>query len=337
MTEQRTDISTLLRLAHWPAYLMMGLFTLSNALNTFATLDQVKSAPIAILAFTLVTIGAALLLIPAPDPYPAPLTAAVATISVAVSFAAWNLPDNGRLGWASWIWGGAVILLFFVTLRGRVLVSWVAFALHVAITIWWAVDIGRGIEAGISYVIRHAGLLLIVTLFTLLLRRTLRSLRTVHEAGLRRSSEEAAARAALTEQQRRIDRLHQLAGGALARIASEDRLTDSDRQEFLLIDGTIRDWLRGGQLATDAVIEASRIARRRGITVTLLDDAGNRRLSDREIDRVSTAVVDVLRRASAGAVTARLLPPGREAIASIRAGDGDVINRIDIAAAPPRP
>lgn len=60
------------------------------------------------------------------------------------------------------------------------------------------------------------------------------------------------------------------------------------------------------------------------------DDAGNRRLSDREIDRVSTAVVDVLRRASAGEVTARLLPPGRDAIASIRGGDGEQAIRIDV-------
>ncbi len=67
-------------------------------------------------------------------------------------------------------------------------------------------------------------------------------------------------------------------------------------------------------------------ARRRGVEVLLLDDRGVGLPSGDAMERVESHVSSTLARAS-GAVTVRLLPPGRDEAVTIVAVDADRVHR----------
>jgi hypothetical protein len=316
----------LLGLTSRPAYLVLAVFTASNTLNAVATLGDVRSPAAALVGLVLVTVGAVLVLRPAPDPYPLPLTFAVLGLTTAVSLLAWNLPAQGWPGWASWFWSAVTVLLFVVALRGRTAWAWLGFAMHAGITAGWAFWTGRGLGEAAGFVLRHAGLLLVVTLFTVLLRRTLAQIRRMQEAGVVRIRAEESAAAALRVQRERRERLLALTGDTLERLASGGSLTAAEKREALATEAAVRDWLRGGALATEEVLQAAQRARARGVKVALLDDGEARPHPPDTI----TAVVRALDDARAGHIVVRALPPGRETSVTIRAHHGERLTRIDL-------
>lgn len=92
----------------------------------------------------------------------------------------------------------------------------------------------------------------------------------------------------------------------------------------------MRDTLRGGGLKSPDIAAAARNARLRGAAVILLDDRND------QLDAASSAVVESavlaeLETLHEGSVTVRLLPPGREIMATIVRNDGQR-RRIDIPA-----
>lgn len=66
-----------------------------------------------------------------------------------------------------------------------------------------------------------------------------------------------------------------VAGPVLSRtVATHGELTEEERLQARLAEGTLRDELRGASLLNDAVRAAIREARRRGTTVTVFDEGG---------------------------------------------------------------
>lgn len=330
MTDAR-DVSELLRLREWPVMLILALFTVSNLFYTVANLDAVRSPAVAVLTLLLVTAGAVVVAQPARDPFPAVPTVAVLTVVVLVSFASWNLPATGWPGWASWFWFGTTALLMFLVLRGRGPAAWIGFGLHAAITMGWALSTGRSWADGIGFVIRHAGLLLVISLLALLLRRTLVTLGEFRAAELQRAQHRAEAAAVIRTRDARMAIVRELAYEELEHLASHRPISDADRDRFLWAESSVRDILRGGTIVDRTVLDAARRARQRSVRVMILDDSHGADLDPSDRERVLAQSIAALDAATTGEVTIRRLPPGRSSIATIRVADGEEVSRIQVA------
>lgn len=334
MRTSSADLLTLLQVDGRLRHVQFGLFTLSNSLNTVATLHHVRSPIVAIITLGLITAGGLTIYDRGPSPYPMGRSLAVALIVISTAFASWNLPSHGWPGWASWFWASSTILLTLLALRGRVVMAWSAFMLNASITVGWAVSSGRPLLEGVGFVIRHAGLLAIVTLFAWLLGRTIASVQHFRLTAIERAAAEGHARALLDAGDARLRQLHLLAGGTLELLASDAALTETDKAECLFREATIRDWLRGGSLATDATLEMIRTARARGVHVMLLDDASDDDPALPQASEIESQIRTVLESMDGGQVTIRRVPDGRETCVTIRAHDHERVIRVDIPTVP---
>ncbi len=139
---------------------------------------------------------------------------------------------------------------------------------------------------------------------------------------------QAAQEAHLNERQFRLGQTSVMALPMLRTHPAEPRRTSSpaQRAECLHLEGAVRDEIRGRKLLNDAVREQVMLARRRGTTVTLLDEGGIDDLDERELDRVLSRLALALRDTTADKVIARTVPEGSEVAVTVvglrSTGDG---------------
>ncbi|MFT4233954.1 MAG: hypothetical protein QM607_02975 [Microbacterium sp.] len=320
-TTASVQLSSLLRLSSPQTYAVAALLMLSNLLDATFTLNVMRNPEIAIGLTMLIALAGMLVVLPAPDPYPRIHSAIIVIVLLAGSFGSWNLPGADVRGWRTWTWGAVMIIACLLALRGRVLAAWIGYLQHVAIIVWWAVDQGRTVTDGLSFLLRNAGVLVVFTLFVLGFRRTLVTINRLAESARARALVQERERAEIDEQSERVAKLRALAGSSLELLASAAPLTDADRAEFVLAEATVRDWMRGGSIATDEVLAAARAARERGVRVMLLDDHGASDPDPGETARIVERALRHLAVASSGTVTIRRVPPGRGVAATIRSED----------------
>jgi hypothetical protein len=269
------------------------------------------------------------------DRFPVRLTIPVVLLTTLTSLNSFNLPDRGWPGWATWHWGAVTFVLFMLSMRGRTLWAWIGFAAMTALTLEWSIECGRGAVAGLNFVIRSAALVLVVSLFAMFLARTRGRIRLLQLAEIDRVREEASATAALEEQNARLAQLRELATPALERILSADELTDDDRKMFRVAEASLRDQLRANGLVSTPVAEAATRARHRGVDVSLLDDRAGAEVPGHVRHRIESVLVERLDAAEAGGrVVARLLPDGRDSVATVLATAGDETQRVTITDTP---
>lgn len=120
----------------------------------------------------------------------------------------------------------------------------------------------------------------------------------------------------LAEMRRASLGLTVLLGPILDRLAQEHPVTEDEARECLALEGHLRDQYRGGRLARQPLVDAARDARRRGADVVLLDDAPDRDLSEQKLDEVARWMTTRLGDLDGEEFTGRLLPTGRDGIAS---------------------
>lgn len=322
------DVSALLFLDSAPARLIVVLFVASNAIFTVATADVLTRPWQSYLAMVLVSAAGVALLRPHPDPFPLSDTLLVLGVVVAATaLVASNLPPSGELGRATWHLGANTWLLFFLALRRRATLAWAGMAAMGAMTVLWAVESGRGWPAGALMLNTHVGILLVATLFALTLRRTARRIASFQRRQLAAAAMQAEADAAEEIRIARAGELARQAGPLLESIAGGGPWGEDQRLEFALVEAALRDGVRGRALMLPAVADAVTRARRRGVTVTALDDRGALPTDGEAVERLVTAVVDFLDAAQAGQVTVRLVPAGRSTALTMVATDGDEVRR----------
>lgn len=322
MTARRfepVDSSQLLRLSSEPARVVMGLFIFSNILYAFATLDEVKNPLPVIAAMLIVNAAAVLLVLDRPDPFPMVLTVAVvAAVAVSTLLVAFQLPDVGPPGRASWHLGSNTWMLFFLAMRRRPGAAWIGYVLMAAGTLAWSTSVGRGPLDGALLLDTHAAILFVGTLFEVSLRRTAKRINDFGEHSVA-SAVEAAEGA--TSTQIRLRRVLELRASAVPLL---DYLvdhgpppTDSARLQYATSEALLRDGVRGRSLITPRIADAATKARERGVEVTLLDDRGEGLDSGEAMVSMSDTIVAALNAAEDGAVTVRLAPRGRPVAVSI--------------------
>lgn len=326
-----TATSALLHLTGLGARLVLVLFIATQALLTLVNLEQVTAPWASVLALVLVSAAGAILTVRVPDPYPMPLVLVTAGIVIAATaLVTWNLPAVGGIGYAGWHWGAITFVLFVLALRQRIGYAWLCFAAMAALTLAWAQLVGRGLLEGLSLVDRHAGLLLVATLFAAGLSRTGRRIAAITGEQLRQAEREASSRTILAEQAAQAATLDELARPALELIAGPAPLGAAESAEFVLLEAALRDRLRAATLLTPAVTDAVARARANGVEVVLLDDRGDVPLAAHRLAHVERAVLAALAEPGVDALTVRLLPAGRPEIATIVARRGTESRRTSV-------
>jgi hypothetical protein len=272
----------------WPTVLGLGLFAIVCAVVTLDTNRALSRAA------TLLTVAV----------WPA-VTALIS----------WQLLMAGSFG--HWFLGAGTASFFFISLRGRIAWAWVGFAAIAAITIVWGLTTEFGVGTAVLLVGKQFPILVVGTLFAIGLRRTTASVQQLTAETSARAASEAAEAAATAERDRRLAELDAFATPLLTLLVSGKELTADDRREFAVAEAELRDGLRARSLSVPSVVDAARQARRRGVDVLLLDDSDPGAVHPDDLNAVITQVSEAIADSTDGRVVARLLPPGRDAIATL--------------------
>jgi hypothetical protein len=227
-------------------------------------------------------------------------------------------------GYGTWYVAAVGTLMTITSTRRRHTFAWIGVGFLVVQTVVWSGGpgalgsigvIGSVVWVGVSHIVSNG-----VAKAT---RDGQRFARAEREA----TDWQAAQEAHVFERQFRLDQTSMMALDMLRTIQSSGGdLTEDQRQECLNLEGAIRDEIRGRKLLNDAVRTQVMSARRRGATVTLLDEGGIDDLSDEDLDRVLNRLAVALKGTDADKVIARTVPEGSDVAVTVvglrTVGDG---------------
>jgi hypothetical protein len=174
-------------------------------------------------------------------------------------------------GYATWYIAALGTLLTIVMVRGRDLYAWIGAAFLLVHTVWWA-----GFDAlGDLGVVGSVVWIIAANVVMYALRTTAEDAERYAEVERTASAWRAAYDAHVVERQRRLEHTYTMAEPLLSEVVrSGGELTEEQRAECLLLEATMRDEIRGRGLLDDGVRGAVTRARRRGASVSLLDEGG---------------------------------------------------------------
>ncbi|MGX5682086.1 hypothetical protein [Schumannella luteola] len=303
-------------------------YVVTMAALALSSLDEVRSPWPTVHGVAIMVAVGVLLTLDRREPLGRATAVLVAIAWVAVALlVSWQLKEPG--GHSQWFFGAGTVSLFFVGLRGRQLIAWLGFAALSAVVVVWAVSTGVSIPVVLVLVGKQSAILLVSSLFSFGLGRTSRSIVRLSEETSTRATIEAAQLATTAERNQRLAELDAIATPLLARLVGGQPLTAEDRLDFAVAEAQLRDGLRARALSVPDVADAARDARRRGVEVVLLDDLYPAEAPPEVLDVVRSRVVQALHSATDGRVVARLLPEGRDEVATILI-DGERMQRRDV-------
>ena len=326
------DATQLLGLTSRSARVVMWLFVLSNFVYAFATLDEVKHRGPVLLAVVIVNSAVILLVREHADPFPRLWTVAIlAAVAASTALVAFQLPDAGPPGRASWHLGSNLWMLFFLAMRRRPGAAWLGYGVMAAITFAWSFSVGRDPFEAVSLLDTHAAILFVATLFALNLRRTARRINEFDLRAVGSAIEAAEGATSAQIRKRRVVELRASAAHLLESLVNDGPPIDAQaRRGYATAEALLRDGVRGRSLMTPRIAAASTAARERGVEVTLLDDRGQGLTTGDAMVRLSGVVVEQLDAIGGGSVTVRLAPKGRRVAVSIVTLDASAHPRIEL-------
>lgn len=313
------------------AKLVVGIYISAILVVTTATRDGVTTFWPLLLGTLVLALGTIGLITLPGDPLPVPSTVALTAagpVACVLSLAVLPAPFLSPL--QAWTHGGGTMILCFLCVRGRSTAAWVGLFAMIAIYGAWAALTGQGALTGVFYVVGDAGPLGMATLLSFTLRPNSAALLSLRERATREAAAAAASQAARQERDTELRYLEQTATPLLEAIAASDHLDDDARESCELLEAHLRDRLRAPRLASTAVTDAARQARGRGVEVLLIDDRGMDHAPQPVRDAVEQSVVTALAGAGTGTVRVRILPAGRDVLASILIDDHHDPRRIDL-------
>lgn len=313
-----------------PRYLIVGMAALFSAYHLIlATYSLTQGIPFSdgpiFLAMFLYAAASALSLIPF-GPSRMPIWMASINVLVVVALpllVTSQLDPKAQNGYATWYVAAVGTLMTITSTRRRHTFAWIGVAFLVLQSVLWGGVgtlggigvIGSVVWVGVSHVVSNG------------IAKATRDGQRFAQAEREATDWQAAQEAHVFERQFRLDQTSSMALDMLRTIqASEGELTDAQRQECLHLEGAIRDEIRGRKLLNDAVRTQVMSARRRGATVTLLDEGGIDDLSDGELERVLNRLAAAIKKTDADKVIARTVPEGSDVAVTVvglrTVGDG---------------
>ena len=312
-----------------PRYLIVGMAAVFSAyhlvLATYSLTQHIPHSDLPIfIAMALYAAASAISLVPVgPTRMPiwmASFNLVVVALPILVTS---QLDPTRHNGYATWYVAAVGTLMTITSTRRRHTFAWIGVAALVVQSIYWG---GLGTLGGIGVVgsVVWVGVSHVVSNGVL---KATRDGQRFAQAEREATDWQAAQEAHVFERQFRLDQTSIMSIDMLRTIqATGGDLSEEQRQECLHLEGAIRDEIRGRKLLNDAVREQVMSARRRGATVTLLDEGGIDDLSDEDLDRVLNKLAAALKRTDADKLIARTVPEGSDVAVTVvglrTVGDG---------------
>jgi hypothetical protein len=299
-----------------PRYLIVGmavLFSAYHVLLGIVSINLVTSPGPVLGAMVLYAVATAISVLPGRTiRMPLWLAAFNLGVSVALPVLVSTVLDPNRaggIGHATWYVAAVGTLLTITATRRRPAFAWAGIVFLVIQTLVWAGPdslITLGVGGSVTWVA-------VAHILSRAMAKATKDARRFALAEREATDWQAAQEAHVFERQFRLGQTSSMALAMLRQIESSGgELTDEERKECLNLEGAIRDEIRGRRLLNDEVREQVMIARRRGATVSLLDEGGLDDLSDKDLSRVLNALADALRDTDADKLIARTVPEGTE-------------------------
>jgi hypothetical protein len=307
-----------------PRYLIVGMAALFSAYHVLLALYTIdipeRPAPI-YAAMALYGIATVISLLPfGPIRMPIWMAAFNFATVAAITLLVANELDFGRedgTGYATWYVAASGTLLTITSTRGRHTFAWLGIGFMVAHTFTIVGPVG---PAGLFSlgIVGSASWVAVSHVLSSGLAKASKDAQRFVLAEQEATDWQAAQDAHVHERQFRLEQTGTMALAMLGRIKETNGdLSAAERRECLNLEGAIRDEIRGRKLLNDAVREQVMIARRRGATVTLLDEGGIDDLADIDLDRVLNRLALAIQSTSADKVIARTVAEGSDVAVTV--------------------
>lgn len=280
-------------------------------------------------AFVIAAIGGVAVLRGPGDPLAGWASAVTAATSVAATVLAALVCDPDARQPNLMINGLVSLIWLPLCFRGRSPVAWLSFAACLA-ALGIATALTGPMPGALFGQTGSAGILAIATVFARIVRPRAQQLALLFRRSRR---EEAVLDTELALQVMRDEQLSRLDQGArplLELIASGAALTPQQVEDCRLVEAQLRDRIRAPGLDTPEIATAAWQARTRGAAVLLLDDRTGGDDDPSLLEPVRRRATRVLAGARRGEdITVRLLPRGRDLIATIAVVDDTGVDRTE--------
>lgn len=245
-------------------------------------------------------------------------------VTIGVGMASIRQPDG------TWYLGGIGALMTIVMVRRRPVFAWTGIVLLAAAALVWMGPVDALAYGLVGSVVWTGAAQLLLASLDRAAQDALQLAQLQSAASAWRASQAVRQRERRTQVQRALA----VAGPILARVISSDgRLTDDERDQARLIEGAVRDEIRGPRLLNDRVRAALRGARTRGVEVTVLDDGGLQDLGDTGLDAIRARLAEIVSDAGSERLYVRTSPHDRIAVTVVgrsnageRASDEDTVD-----------
>lgn len=302
-----------------PRYLLVGIaafFSAYHLLLAAYTIDVPRHQTPIFVAMGIYAVATIVSLLPfGPPRMPVWMAALNLAVVVIITLLVANELDFGRpggTGFASWYVAASGTLLTITATRRRLWFAWLGIAFLVVHTVTIVGPVG---PAGLFSlgIVGSAAWVAVSQVTTSAIAKASRDAQRFAVAEREATNWQAAQDAHVHERQFRLGQTSAMALAMLKQIEDVGGdLTEAQREECLYLEGAIRDEIRGRKLLNDAVREEVMIARRRGATVTLLDEGGIDDLTEDELDRVLNRLASAIHDTDADKVIARTVPEGSD-------------------------
>lgn len=310
--------------------LLAAAFAALQVLLGAASLDDSSQPAPSVSAMVLYSIVMTLLLLQHRGPVSTRLSwsaiLSTGTITVLVQL---GLPHRSWPGYAAWHAAAIQCLLVVLAVRGRTLVAATGCTLFATLTLLWASTTQPGIEEGLRICLAPVLFVFTAVALARFLALNDRRAETKTKRALDLLDEAATAKAHTVEAAAWVEEIRALASPSLILAANpSEPLKASDRERMLATEATLRDRIRGGSMATQAILKLVSDARAKGIAVHLLDDRGEVIAQD-ELHTVADTMAVVLEKIDqTGTLTVRARPAGQPpkiTVVFTPNGDGQVL------------
>lgn len=300
----------MIRIPRWLVAILGVLFGLFHAGLGFASLDGYRDPALAIIAILLyiVAVIASMTFYRGPN---LPMPQAIFNLGVAALV---PLLINSELdprtadGYSTWYVVGVATLMATTAVRQQKLIAWVGTFILVVQVIAWA-GVIAGIQTGLI-----GALMLVFSGHTISvgLRNAYRDTMAFTKLALDTQTEKVVNAAASEERRARLDTALRGALPMLNQIKNQGgKLSDEQKLEARLLEASLRDEIRGRGLMTDAIRQAAKDARLRGVEVVILDEGGLDQLTNAHRDEILSKVASTIAEVGEGRITLRA--PAEEA------------------------
>lgn len=228
--------------------------------------------------------------------------------------------DHVTAPYATWYLGGIGALMVVVMVRRRPWIAWLGIvALGVTASVWMGplTALGLGLVGSLVWVA-------VAQMLMLSLDRAARDTAQLTKLQRQASGVEASQSVRQRERRTKVQRALAIAGPVLMRVVAErGRLTEDERLGARIAEGSLRDELRGPRLLDDAVRAELERLRRRGASVTVLDEGGLDRVDDVTLSIIRGQLAETLSQATSERLYVRTSPHESVAVTVVgRSGSG---------------